>query len=270
MRINRDIVRQFINIMALSITVAFNAISQALPLNNQTNADVANRYPDLLYFPANYAFSIWGVIYLLLTAFIVYQALPSQRNNVEIRKIGYWFVITSALNIAWIFMFQYNQFVLSMVVMILLLISLLVIYIRLDIGGKVVSLRGKLLVHVPFSVYLGWITAATVTNAAYVLTDLGWDGFGIPDQTWAVIMLVVTGVIAAFMLLTRRDIAYGLVIVWATFAIAMRYTETEYNTTVTAALAVAGAVTLLIILTIVRMIMDRQRVEDRPLEASRA
>ena len=92
--------RQLANILALSVVIAFNSISQALPLNGQTSAQIANRYPDMLYFPANYAFSIWGIIYAFLTAFAIYQALPSQRNNPIFDKIGYLFVASSVFNIA--------------------------------------------------------------------------------------------------------------------------------------------------------------------------
>lgn len=226
-RMNRDIVRQFFNIIALSVTIAFNAISEALPLNGQTSADIANRYPDMLYFPANYAFSIWGVIYAALLAFVIYQALPSQRENPIFRRIGYLFVVSCVFNIGWLTAFHYNLFPLSMILMVLLLATLLTIYIRLDIGGVPVAPREKWLVHVPFSLYLGWITAATITNAGYVLTDAGWNGFGITNTTWAVIMLSITAAIAAFMVLIRRDIAYGLVIVWAVSSIASRHAEVQ-------------------------------------------
>ncbi|MBK8134432.1 MAG: tryptophan-rich sensory protein [Chloroflexi bacterium] len=217
--------RQLANILALSAVIAFNAISQALPLNGQTSAMIANRYPDMLYFPANYAFSIWGIIYTFLTVFIVYQALPSQRENPVFKRIGYLFVVSSAFNIAWLTCFHFNAFPLSMVMMILLLGTLLTIYIRLGIGAEPVSRAVKWCVHIPFSLYIGWITAATITNAGYVLVDAGWNGFGVDAQTWAIIMLVVTGVVALGMVYFRRDIAYGAVIVWAVTAIASRHAD---------------------------------------------
>jgi hypothetical protein len=241
---NRQMLRQFLNIVAFSATVAFNSLSQALPLNNQTSADIANRYPNMLYFPANYAFSIWGVIYAFLLAFTVYQALPSQRTNPIFDRIGYLFVASGLFNIGWLTAFHYDQFPLSMVLMILLLATLLAIYIRLDIGGAPVSRREKWLVHIPFSLYLGWITAATVTNAGYVLTDAGWNGFGLSNEIWAVIMLTITGAIAAFMVLARRDVAYGLVIIWAVTAIASRHSGIQV--VMLAALTVSAAVALMV------------------------
>lgn len=240
-----DILRQFFNIVAVSATVAFNGISQAIPLNGQTSAEIANRYPNMLYFPANYAFGIWGVIYSFLIAFMVYQALPAQRENPMLRRIGPLVVLTAVFNIGWLTAFHYDQLLLGMALMVLLLVALLAIYIRLDIGGAPVSRREKWLVHVPFSLYLGWVTAATVTNAGYTLTAAGWDGFGLSNELWAVIMLTVTGGIAAFMVLGRRDIAYGAAIVWAVSAIAARHSDVQVVWI--AALVVSGAVALMVL-----------------------
>lgn len=245
------IVRQLLNVIALALTIGFNGLSQALPLNGQTSAEIANRYPDLLYFPANYAFSIWGVIYTFLLFFVVYQALPSQRDAETSKQIGYGFVASCLFNVGWLAAFHYNLFPLSMILMLLLLVTLITIYIRLDIGGEPVSRRDKWLVHVPFSLYLGWITAATVTNASYVLTDAGWNGFGLSNEIWAVIMLTITGGIAAFIVLTRRDIAYGLVIIWAVSAIAVRHSQTQI--VLIAALTVSAAVA---IMTLARLMMN--------------
>lgn len=239
--------RQLANILALSVVIAFNSISQALPLNGQTSAQIANRYPDMLYFPANYAFSIWGIIYAFLTAFAIYQALPSQRNNPIFERIGYLFVASSVFNIAWLTCFHFNSFPLSMVMMVLLLVTLITIYLRLEIGVKPVSRAVKWFVHVPFSIYLGWITAATITNASYVLVDAGWQGFGIAPQAWAVIMLAVTGVVAFALVFTRRDIAYGLVIVWAAGAIASRHSAiAPVQLAALAVCAVTGAIVLFV------------------------
>jgi len=236
----------FLNIAAFIGTLVINVLAQTPVMNGTTTAAVANRYPDSLYFPASTAFAIWGIIYSFIIAYLVYQALPAQRNNVQLNKIGWLFIASNVFNALWLIAFQYEQFVLSMVFMLGLLGSLLALYIRLDIGGAPVNRRDKWLVHVPFSLYLGWITAATIANATFVLTDLGWDGFGIGNELWAVIMLVVTGAVAGFMVLSRRDIAYGLVIVWAVSWIAARYWDSAFTTTAYTAALVAGLVALVV------------------------
>jgi tryptophan-rich sensory protein len=243
--------RQFANIVTLSVVVAFNALSQTLPLNGQTSADIANRYPDLLYFPANWAFGIWGIIYSLLIAFTIYQALPSQRENPVLRKLGYLFVWSGVFNVAWLTCFHYNQYPLSMVMMIMLLGVLLTIYLRLDIGGAKVSRATKLLIHVPFSTYLGWITAATVTNAAYTLRDLNWNGFGLSPEIWTVLLLVITGALGVLMLIRRSDIAYSLVVIWAVSAIASRHADK--GVVLVTSLVVVAAVAIVCLGRIVQM-----------------
>jgi benzodiazapine receptor len=220
-----DRVRQIANFIALLGVLAVNFLAEAIPLNGLTSAQIANRYPDLLYFPANYAFSIWSVIYTFLIAFGIYQALPAQRENPVLRRIGWLFVASCIFNAAWLISFHYLQFAFSMIMMVALLITLIAIYLRLGIGVEAVSRATKWLIHVPFSLYLGWITAATITNAAYVLNDAGWSGFGIDAQTWALIMLAITGLLAGYIVFTRRDIAYGLVIVWAVTSIAVRHAD---------------------------------------------
>ena len=236
--------RPIINLIALLGVLAVNFLAEAIPLNGLTSAQIANRYPDLLYFPANYAFSIWSVIYAFLIAFGIYQVLPAQRENPHLQRIGWLFVVSCIFNAAWLISFHYLQFGLSMVMMIALLITLIAIYLRLGIGVEPVSRATKWLIHVPFSIYLGWITAATITNAAYVLTDAGWGGFGIDAQTWALIMLTITGILASYIVYTRRDIAYGLVVIWAVTSIAVRHTDvTIVNLT---SIVVSVAIALLI------------------------
>lgn len=236
--------RQIVNFVALLGVIAVNFLAEAIPLNGLTSAQIANRYPDLLYFPANYAFSIWSVIYTFLIAFGIYQALPSQRENPYVERIGWLFVASCIFNASWLISFHYLQFGLSMIMMIALLVTLILIYRRLGVGVEPVSRATKWLIHVPFSLYLGWITAATITNAAYVLTDAGWGGFGIEAQTWALIMLAITGVLAGYIVYTRRDIAYGLVIVWAVTSIAVRHADIA--TVNLAAIIVSVVVALLV------------------------
>lgn len=242
----RDMWRQLANILSTSGVIAFNAITISLPLNNQTSADIANRFSNNLYFPANYAFSIWGIIYSFLIAFTIYQALPSQRQNVHVQKIGYLPLLASIFNMLWLTCFHYNAFALSMAMMIGLLVTLLRIYILLDIGGKAVSAATKWLIHVPFSLYIGWITAATVANASYVILDArGNNALLDSDVTWAVVMLIITGALGILMSLFRRDYAYGLVVIWAVWAINARHAvEFPLIGTVTLVVCLATAAAL--------------------------
>ncbi len=263
---NRDVIRQVANVIAYVATVGFNYLSEAriLEVGTGTNREIANRFQtDLLYFPANYAFSIWGLIYTFLLAFVVYQALPAQRENVHLRRLGYLFVVGSALNIGWITAFQSETFLLSQVIMLALLASLILAYVRMGIGKTATTTRDKWFIHVPFSIYLGWISAATLANTAYVLRDAQWETFMLNQQLITVVMLLITGGLAVAMLLRHQDIAYASVIVWAIAAIAVRHS------TVTPLVVTVGTVAVVIVVTALVTIFNN-RNQAPPLTASRA
>ena len=143
----------------------------------------SHRFP-VFFVPAGYVFSIWGLIYIGLIAFAVFQALPAQRTNPRLQRVGYWFALSCLANIVWILLWHYNLFPASLLVMLVLLADLIVICLRLDIGRAAVSAAEKWAVNIPFSTYLGWITVATVANATSVLYGLKWNGFGISPEIW--------------------------------------------------------------------------------------
>jgi hypothetical protein len=237
---NRDTARQLVNVVATIAVIVVNVLANALPLNGQETGAISDRFA-IYFVPAGYVFSIWGLIYLGLIGFAVYQALPAQRENPRLRRVGYLYAISSVLNIAWIFFWHYNVFPATLVVMLGLLASLIAIYVRLGIGITPVRSAEKWLVNVPFSIYLGWITVATIANATQLLYYLKWSGWGINPQIWTVIMILAATLVALLMTATRRDIAYLLVLVWALAGIGMKHLTTP------AVSAAAWIATLLIV-----------------------
>lgn len=218
---NKDLIRQILNVVGVIITITINILANALPINGQNTGEISDRF-QVFFVPAGYVFAIWGLIYIGLVAFAFYQVLPAQRENPRLRKIGYWFLLSCAANSIWIFMWHYNLFLLSVLVMLILLASLLVIYLRLDIGRTRVSTVERWCVDNVFSVYLGWITVATVANVTDVLFDLGWNGFGLAPEAWAVILLIIAAGLGVAMAVTRRDVAYLLVLAWSFAGIAVK------------------------------------------------
>jgi len=208
--------RTILNLLTLVLTLVVNSLANILPLNGMNTGQISDSLPSL-FTPAGYVFSIWSIIYIGLIAFGIYQALPSQRNNPRIERMGWWFVIANLFNSAWIFAWHYLQFGLSVVLMLGLLVSLLVIYER--IGRRAASRVETWTVNVPFSIYLGWITVATVANIASLLVSLGWNGFGIP-AVLTVVMIGVATLLGVLMILLKREIAYPLVLIWAFAGIA--------------------------------------------------
>lgn len=222
---NSDRLRQLFNLVGIVLTLAVNGLANALPLNGQTTGEISDRFK-VFFVPAGYVFSIWGLIYLGLIAFGIFQALPSQATNPRLRRVGYWFVLSCVANIAWIFLWHYNLFVLTLIAMFVLLGTLIAIYLILGIGRTPASAAETWLARLPFSIYLGWITVATVANFTSVLDYLRWDGFGIAPQVWAVMVLAAATLIGFLVGLTRRDTAYLLVLIWAFVGIAVKHRAT--------------------------------------------
>jgi translocator protein len=245
---SNDQLRQILNVVTLIVTLVINWLANALPINNITTAEISDNLPS--YFtPAGYAFAIWGLIYLSLLGFAIYQALPAQRANPHARRIGYLFAFTGLVNSAWILAWHYAtwNYGLSLLLMVILLISLITIYSRLRIGRPETghadrSRADKLLIHFPFSIYMGWITVATIANAANVLNHWGWNGWGIDEPVWSAIMMVTAVIVAAALLFNRANLPYAGVLVWSLLAIYVNYSDVPVvaATAVVAAMAVAG------------------------------
>jgi benzodiazapine receptor len=242
----KTILLQSLNILAFAVTVIVNALASSLALNGRTTAEVSDLYFTLVT-PAGYVFSIWGVIYVLLLIFAVFQALPSQREKPFLQQINVLFILSSVFNVSWLFLWHYDQIVLSVVLMFALLATLIAIYLRLGIGKTSATLKEKAFVHLPFSVYLGWITVATIANVASALVSIQWDGFGLANDTWAVLVIAVALLITLAVIATRKDVAYSLVLVWALVGIAVN--QSAYQNIVLA--AAASAVIILIALAVV-------------------
>jgi benzodiazapine receptor len=244
------------NIIAFTLTVLVNSLAGSTTfIGGRTTADISDLYPTMIT-PAGYVFAIWGVIYILLGAFVVYQALPSQKEEDYHERISWLFVASSLLNITWLFLWQNELLSLSLVIMFLLLASLIAIYLRLNIGKAAAPLREKLAVHLPFSVYLGWITIASIANAAAFLVQINWDGFGISQETWTILIIIVALLITLAVIATRKDIAYTLVIIWALIGIAANQSSNP-NIVITAEVsaAISGvAIIAVAVLTILKRI----------------
>jgi hypothetical protein len=217
----KDTIRQISVILTILATLVVNVLADALPINGLGTGQISDRF-HVYFVPAGYVFSIWGLIYLGLIAFAIFQALPSQRENPRLQKTGWWISLGGLANIAWIFLWHYEKFPLTLVAMLVLLGTLIATYIRLGIGRSVTSGSETWTVRIPFSIYLGWITVATVANITELLDYLKWNGFGIAPEVWMGIVLVAVLVIAVLMNFNRRDIAYAAVILWALAGISVK------------------------------------------------
>ncbi len=226
------------NIAAFTLVVVFNVMSNALPINGQTMPEISAKYPSL-FTPAGFTFSIWGVIYLALLLFVVYQALPSQRNNETVARISRLFQVNCLANASWIVAWHYDLLNISLLIMLILLVTLTLIYRRLLGAIERASLIQHLLLHLPFSLYTGWITLATIANLSAVQTGNGWDNVGLTAVSWTLLKLALAGTIGATMVLRFGDAVFVLVVAWAAYGISVMQSATP---------AVSGAATTLSLL----------------------
>jgi hypothetical protein len=219
----KDTLRQIANLLSVIMGLTVNILAAALPLNGQTPGEISDRF-QVYFVPAGYVFAIWSVIYLGWIAFAIFQFQPSQKGSPRLRRLGYLFALSNLVNAAWLFCWHYNRFGLSVLVMLLLLGLLIASYLRLNVNRSSVSRLEYWCVDVLFSVYQGWITVATVANISDWLYLVRWNGFGLAPQTWAIIMLGIASLLGFAMAVSRRDVGYLAVLVWAFIGIAVKQT----------------------------------------------
>lgn len=221
-------------IVAISfvIMIAVNALANIIPINGLNTGQVSDFYENL-FAPAGITFSIWGVIYLLLLLYTIYQFgffqedVDSYKEEL-FKKIGIYFSISSILNSIWILAWHYRMIEISLVIIILMLICLIIINEKTK--KATLSLKDRIFIKIPFSIYFGWLTIATIANVTTLLVKVGWNGFGIPEQIWTIAVLIVGLLIGVGTMVKNKDFFYGLVIIWAYIGIYIKHTSaTGYN-----------------------------------------
>ncbi|WP_178989380.1 tryptophan-rich sensory protein [Winogradskyella schleiferi] len=212
---------QIANAIAFIIVIIINYVSVTGALNNTTIGEISDSY-NSLFTPAGYAFSIWGIIYLLLFGFVVYQGrslFVSVANDDFVLKTGWWFVLSCVFNSIWVFAWVYEYTGLSCVLIFLLLMALVKIVInnRMELDDE--PFPTILCLWWPFVIYSGWVTVASIVNISSYLVKLGWDGFGLSESVWTIIMIVAALIINQYVLWKRNMREFAAVGAWALIAI---------------------------------------------------
>jgi hypothetical protein len=209
------------NGIAFVSVVFINYLSNTGLLNNTTIGEIS-RDLNSLFTPAGYAFSIWGLIYLLLLGFAVYQGrslFVKVKNDDFVEKTGIWFILSCAANAAWIFCWIYEYTGLSCIFIFLLLFSLLKIVWNNKMELWDAPFSVILFLWWPFVIYSGWVTVASIANVASYLVKIGWNGFGISPEIWTMIMIVIATAINLSITWKRNMREFALVGAWALIAI---------------------------------------------------
>jgi hypothetical protein len=231
---------RWLSVLSFLLTVAVNGYANTAKLNGVTTAEVSDMF-NALFVPAGYVFSIWGVIYLFLIAFLIYQFTPAQKKDPKFATIAPFFVLSNLANGLWLVLFHYQQHYFTILPMLVLLGCLTVIYLKLHtepLKGTAYYFMG-----LPFSIYLGWVSVATIANMTQLLDYIGWSGFGLAPEIWLMIILLVAVVLAWLMSRRFHDIAYDLVVVWAFIGIGVRFLA---NPLVASGSFIAAALVLLV------------------------
>jgi benzodiazapine receptor len=217
----RDYSSPIVILLSTIAVIGFNVLANILPLNNQYTNTISDKYPTA-FTPQGYVFSIWGLIYTLLALFALWTFLKYRFHKNFIDKVVLLHVLSTVFNIAWLVCWHYEQITLSMIPMVLLLLSLIKLYMVVE------EHRITAVTKMTFSVYLGWISVATMANAAIVLTVLGFDGLGLSGVMWVSILLVIATLLGYIFLTRYKDKAFYLVIVWAAIGIWFKNPEDLY------------------------------------------
>lgn len=232
-------------VLGIAGAIAMNVLAVALPLAGRDTAAVSDMYP-VRFTPAGYVFAIWSVIYVGLIAFAVWQAMPAQRSDPAVRRLDGPVLLGCAANAVWLVAWHNLWIPASLAIMLVLLGSLVVTYLRLGTGVRPARSAGeRWCARLPFSVYLGWISVATIANTSIVLYHLGWRGAPLSEPVWAAILLVVAAGLALTMARRHADAAYPLVIAWAAYGIAVKQADAAvvvYAAWAVTAVALAAAV----------------------------
>ena len=215
-----------LNFISFLIHVTLSWLTQFKLINEQDVGEISGKYPSL-FTPAPFTFGIWGIIYLSLAAFCIYHLVmafrkgPQYPANSEINDIGGWFILNNLVTAGWLFAFTRNYILLSVVLIAIQLISLIAIHLILHIYNTQRTAGSKVFTQFPLSIYFGWITIATIANISAYLVSIGWNGFGwnLTAAQWTILLIVVAILISLLVILTRRNVFYGLVIIWAFYGI---------------------------------------------------
>ncbi|WP_289644241.1 tryptophan-rich sensory protein [Maribacter aestuarii] len=220
-----------LNLFSVVLVIAVNYISQALRLNNTTIGEISAKY-DNLFTPASYAFAIWGIIFISLLAYGIFQvrrAFFSDKQSEFIQETGYWFLASNLLNAAWVFAFVYDFTGLSVIIMLGILFSLIKIILNMNMERWDAPITTIAFVWWPICIYSGWIAVATIANIAAYLSKLGWSGNPLSEISWTIIMIGIATLLNLLMVWMRNMREFAFVGVWALFAIYIRHKETLEN-----------------------------------------
>ena len=258
----KDRLRQFANVACAVAQVVLSVLAGAGLLGGRTTGEIAGQYPTPVG-PAGYAFAIWGPIFLWCLAYAAYQALPAQRENPLLRRVGLYTASAFAGNALWLIALQTERFLLAWALILSILLSLAAAFAGILRLGRPLTEAERWLVEAPLGVLFGWITVANVANAAQVLVAYaGRNVFGLAEVQWSVTLLLLGGLFAVLVTLASGSAAYALAVLWALLAVLVNGLETSATVA-----SVAGTLAVIVVLALATartVFRSRRRRERTP------
>lgn len=261
-----------LNAISFILHLVITYMAQTKQLNAKDVSDVSDQFFSL-FTPTGFTFAIWGIIYTFLGIFCLYHIIMAYKHdkvnpaNADLVAIGPWFILNNIATAAWLWAWTSEQLLLSVALIFFQLLSLCIIHARLRIHSPLRTAGSKTCTEFPLSIYLGWISIATIANTAIYLVSIGWDGMGIPATTWTMIALAFAIALGVFMVMVRKNIAFGLVLIWGLYGIVHRLTTfdtNDYQDLINIAWGGIGLIFLLCLIQIGRSVTMRSKRRHVP------
>jgi translocator protein len=208
------------NVGAFALVILLNYLATAVPLGGRTTGEISDGYFSM-FTPTGFTFAIWGVIYLALFGFVIRQLMQREEGSQSLSQISGLFKLNCLANVGWILAWHYDQLEVSMVLMVVILWTLIKINAILNSDGSIVGAWNFVLLILPFNIYFGWISVASIANISILQSAYGLNDFLLSQQTWTVLKLGLALAAAFFFGRQKRNAAYLFVIAWAAFGISV-------------------------------------------------
>lgn len=216
-----------IDLILFLISLGVNYLGASGAINNMSQKDVSLKYTTLIT-PANFAFSIWGLIYSLIFITLVYFIIKS--NDIKISRgieiISPLFIITCIFNIFWIISFSYELIALSSIFILAILISLMLLIEKINKFRDEIS---KNLLGLTFTLYASWVFIASIINISVFLTKINWSGFGISYSVWTIIILIIAILLVSLYSYIYKNAIFPSGVAWGFFAIYSSYNNGKFT-----------------------------------------
>lgn len=204
-------------LFSFAFMITLNALANILPINGYNTGQLSDMYPNL-FVPAGITFAIWGLIYSQLLIFTLYLTYNLIKNKETTSKKVILYSLSCLANALWIVAWHYRLVFLSLIIM----LALLALLIKLYHLPRPSNTKGKVMESSAISVYIGWISVATIANTTALLVNLGWKGAPFSEVTWTVIMVIVASILSSLFIIKEKDVIYPLVTIWALYGITIK------------------------------------------------